>query len=391
MDYGFLPPSGKDGYLRGLRAFLRECRQNTDLVTEHADVPTVRRFIEHVRGTDIPKPIGDLIIGGHSRVVAQTLFKVAIDVENSTLPWIQERSFTTPEELRKAILSPSHYLRLPEGAARGDSVLWLLTCSAGLDWTFLHLFREAVGIPFVRAPAAYYYYVKTVPGGVFEFIARGYTIIRVPTSAKECADRPFKKYPELLRAFAEAKDLKLIDGTPVPASKWRDWIDRHAASDFASLEYETTVELGETVAGLTELKVNIQFVPFRDNFYMDMPVRGPIPASYAARRKLLHDYLVTRPEFQPGHYYPEYRWRGFLGVEEFVRGFYWKFTPKQSGGRNVLQCIGRRFVYTVAPPLTRPGTERTLLFNFYPRKNLGLQPIIHMPYSNSNYFTTVGQ
>lgn len=390
MDYGFVPPSGQDGYLLGLRALLRECRKNTDLVTEHAEVPTVRRFIEHVGGTGIPKPIGDLVIGAHSRVVSSMLLKVALDVEDSAFPWQQASSFTTPDELQKAIASPTHYLRLPPGAARGDSVLWILTCSAGLDRTFLELFKEAVGIPSVRAPAAFYYYVKPVPSGVFEFIARGYTISRVPASAKEWADRPFKKYSELVQAFAEA-NFKLIDGNPVPASKWRSWIDRHAARGFASLEYPTTVELGETVAGLTELNdVSIHFVPFRDGFSAEVPVRGPIPASYTACRKLLHDYLVTQPDFQPGHYYPQYRWRGFLGVEEFVRGFYWKFTPTRPGGRNVLQCLGRRFVYTVAPPLTSPSTEKTLLFNFYPRKNLGLQPIIRLPYSNSNYFTTVG-
>ena len=387
MDYAFLPEGKKDDhYYMSLRALLRECRNNTDLASEHEKLWNIEDFVGYVVSRpERQRPIGDLLIGGHSGVNGPAKFSVDLDAEDMGDATEQISSETTPEELCNAIRraeegKPS--VRLPQGVASGDSTLWLLTCYSGRDLTFLRLFRKAIGIPYVGAPKAFFHNAHAVAGGVFEWICPGYSMVRRPSSEEEWANPPFKKHEELKQAFVDAK-------FPVPDSKWADWISRDWADKPAFKVIR--LDLGETVAGRTTLDAWVHFSPSLYEYNANVPVEGPIPTSWIAIRPLLRDYLASKREFQEDYCYPQYQWRGFSSLDEFLLGFFWKVTPKQSGGRNILQCTGRRRVYTVAPPLTRPDTEKTLLFNFYPKKSSGNPPIIHLPYTDANYFNTVGQ
>jgi hypothetical protein len=427
-DYGFAPhyrldPNDKvDRFIFALWAYLRECRANTEFV----DLPdeekhTIQNFVSYLaKLPSARRPAGDLLVGAHSRFSGQRTMVIDFDAE--THPFydrdgdgrcdtcVEERggscvrvcgesaakhevtcTVTNPAELQSAMLSRS--VRLPAGITRPGSILYLLTCWAGRDRKFLELFRQALGGSVaVRAPTGMYF-LYPVDGGVFEWIDYHFLIARRPTSPEEWKCGPIKDWDGLVQAFAERKFPLIDNKTEVPPAKWRSWI-RKDALDHEWLAYPMAVSLGgPRVAGLRTLFPDIVFIREPDLFRSGrIKIDGPIPDSHAARLRLFREKLSERPDFQAGYVYPEYLWRGYPGLDEFLDGFYWHLRPQETVEGNFLWCTGIRHLYALAVPITDPSSTAKvppLIYNFHPVAGEG-KPLIHMPYDDSRYFTTVG-
>jgi hypothetical protein len=349
MDYAFAPGEDRENYLPMLRRMLT-ARTDTTLISK-ARLVTFAGFLSELVTQGVTA--NALVPGSHAS--DEGFLFLALD-PTTAVPIVYE-------SLEQVDASGS--IQIPASIQGASVDVHVKGCRIGSDDAkpFMKLLKQALGNPqSVTAPK--YFHGLLSFRGIYEFMAYSYSV----------ANRtPFADRASLIAAFVAEGFTEELDGTPVPDTKWADWVKRGlalrpATGHTLSFNFPVTIEppTPNGVAAIPSLKAQCRSRPERYTYTLGVP--GAIPSSGADRLDLVKTALSSEPFMQgPNdpvpHPYPQYQRLHFADFDDFWNGLTWRVTVNRSD----LVLVGTHYVYTLVIPILKPGTTtRELLFNFYP-------------------------
>lgn len=385
MDYAFAPGTIRGRRLRNtpqdrrVRRMFRR-RPITTLITRRRRRSTVRQFIQHVSTHhSIPRPIDDLLVGAHAN-----------DQGSMFIPMFPgQRGPTKFETLERTINDAARSIEIPDatiGHAPGDPIthfFHIKGCSIGQARPFLVKLKEALGDNVnVTAPKHFHILYYNSRLGVFEGMGYEYTIIRRD---------PFQNRADVVAAFQANPNFVPYDGSAVPAAEWDDWLPRRIRRNHLrtrkKLKRRIRVNLGLPLGRRNTIPYDIEFrsYPNRFRYTVEYDNRAQVPRTRADQEQDLEDTLNDDPTFDAGHDFPEYERWGYSDIDDFIQGYTWRFNRNGK----YLVCIGRRYEYTLVPPIMDLNTGN-FIYNFYPNQGSPHPARLNgLVVNNADFFETV--
>lgn len=336
-------------------------RPDTTLIVQKKTLATVRQFIEHVSDSgDITRPIGDLLIGAHANAQGYLFISMFPGQQGPT-------SFETLEETMN---DPGHSIEIPDdtiGHSPENPIIHnfhIKGCNIGQATPFLTKLKEALGGNVrVTAPKHFHFLFDqknfgTVEGMSYQFIITQST--------------PIDSRDDLLTAFQDTIFFDLYDGTDISNETWEEWmpakIKKKYLKNNARIDKRVNVPLGQTIGTRSTVPFNIQFRTDVEKFIYTLTYNqaSDIPGDQAGREQALEDALNEDDGFDAGHEYPIYERWGYNSLAEFLEGYTWSFSKK----KNKLICNGKRYSYTLLPPILDSDTGN-FICNYYPAAGSG--------------------
>jgi hypothetical protein len=205
------------------------------------------------------------------------------------------------------------------------------------------------------------------------------------------AEQALPSRQQLLQDFQNNQNHKFIDGTAVPAAQWDKWVpkplpkkgDTGDKKFSFSIEFDPTWGIKPNGGDFKEARL---FVFNADQPVMRTVSGGPASGSSpATRRDFMKGVLSNEPAYQAGYRAatglpPQYERYGFATLDDFMAAFDWVY--------EVEQWISRRYLYAVRIPITKPGTAKQLICNFFANRGAA-GSFTGMPETNATLFLTV--
>jgi hypothetical protein len=314
-------------------------RNNTAL-DEPFGATSIRDFFNFMKSNSLSAD--DLVIGSHAS--DEGFLMIALDDSHTDLP-------INYEDIEAVDSSGS--IHIPAGVRGSKTRVHFKGCNIGSDETlpFLRLLKSALDNPKqVTGPKFFHgLYNKPAKAGVFEFMGHDYRVI---------SKDPFKKHDDLVTAFQGAK-LTRFDGTPVP----NDDIDK-LVSRKLDLNPKTSdkkpIAFPVKIVPATGGRKAIDDGPFECRSRRESWPYEPPPGT-AANIDAMRAALAAESTMKDTHPYSVPVRLHYKNFDDFFDGQNWKLTS-----RTKQKWVGTHFVYTLIPPVVKPGTTDELIFNFYP-------------------------
>ena len=253
-------------------------------------------------------------------------------------------------------------------------------CRIGATLPYLKKLKEALGGNLtVIAPKHFHiaaHYAK--PPAFVEYMRYNFPINR---------SKAFRNPGEAVKAFTAA-GFTLIDGQPVPAKQWPQWIPK---KDFGKTGDKNVP--AKILSPITKAK---DWIPgmFRHRFRRLLASDGSFalmkdPGTEAGRKKAVRDELVKNlARYQDTHPFPEYVRYGYKNMDEFMDGWTWTF--KYEASNHTLFYNATRHEYVVSPPIVEPANN-TLILNYYPsgKAQKTTKPLELLDSGDTRFFASV--
>ncbi|MAZ27445.1 MAG: hypothetical protein CL868_10260 [Cytophagaceae bacterium] len=378
MDYVFSPTW--DPYNTQARDFFRE-RDNTELiVTRQVSAgSSSRRRVHRIdqlitclkTDTDIQRPVGNIYIVSHGRDNGW----MQVPFANIDLDSRQGPDNTTYEVLIEA--DNSNVCDIPAAMRDDNTKIRIRGCNIGQDYAlpFVNKLKAAFGgnVP-ISAPKHYVLVVPIPDAGSIEAFCYQFQLkVRDEFTGDDARQN-------LIEAFQlEAHDF--VKGAILTDDWWDKWIPEdisvgerdvlHKVRFSPPLKPRRGADI--SVANISVPKAfksqQVLFPMKKENVTSD-------PGSPQARLDLILDEIRNHPLFASTHAYPYYKRMEFDTVNDFLDAHLW--FPIYKPEEQEVFAVGRRYIYTVSPPITLDpeaddtlddGTKNKLLYNFTPKSN----------------------
>jgi len=375
LDFSFAPGSTPQDR-RARRMFSR--RPDTTLISANGQRNTLRQFIRHVATSgSITRPVDDHLIASHANSQG-FLFISLFQGQNGA---------TRYETIQTSISDSSKSIEIDDatiGYNAGDPItkaFHIKGCNIGRATPFLHKLKEALGDHVnVTAPKHFHYLFWLSRLGIFEGLSYEFNINRAT---------PFATRADVLSAF-QSGGFSRYEGSAVPNNDWNGWLPRRLSSNELRRRTRKSrairVTLGTSIGQTNTLQADIGFrvTPNRFTYTIAYPDAESVPDDTAGRESALNNTLNNDDTFDSSHDYPTYERWGYSSLADFIAGYTWTFAQN----KNKLICRGRRYEYTVLPPIVDVGTGH-FIFNFYPNSGSSHSPITNLQVTDSQFFETV--
>lgn len=353
-DYAWIPGTSK---FDKLMATTLEHRPNTIRIKE-ASITTLVQFVKMLENsTLVTHPVRHLVLGSHANNEGQ----LKLPLTGGTGKFIDWEDLEAVIKSKSLKLDDEWFQPRPhEKNQQAPTAYHLLIrgCRIGTERVYLRKLREALGGRIVISAPKHFDGVakqNVRPKGFVEYLAYSFST-NSPT--------PLKTKDAVVKALLATPGLKLIDNSPIPEKKWRDWVPSNPEVKF---EQEELTSVMSPVTGKKAMVKRVFRFEERQWLDHDEPLAmDRSKKSDADRLKVLKPLLAKRPEMQSTHPYPMYVRLGYKSFDEFIAGWTWRFLPKDKAADEV-KFNAVRHQYTVIQPITEVKTGE-LLLNFYPEK-----------------------
>jgi hypothetical protein len=329
-------------------------------------------FVRALRTDSITAPIRHLIVCSHAN--PEGILFLKLDTLNAAHVTYQD--LETAVTSRMLVVDGALLQPRPRDAAGPVAATFLVRgCRIGTAPVYLAKLKEALGngLP-VIAPLHFHIAAQqTRPPGFVEYMCYGFSLNRPQQLADKAA---------VVRAY-QAGAFTRIDGRPVPARSWPDWVPRnpHAAAqqDVAATVLNPITNAREQIPGYFRFRAR-QLFPAQQSFALAADPGSDTGRKAAVRTELERVYRQYRSTYP----FPEYVRFGYTTMAEFMDGWSWTF--RYDSSTHTLFFAASRAEYTVMRPITDIATDR-LFLNFYPSGPTG-SVIELLAVSDTRFFAT---
>jgi hypothetical protein len=333
--------------------------------------------------TSITNPIRHLIVGSHASPEGD-LF-IPMTIASPTI--ITYEDLEAAEKSRSLVIDARLLQPRPvggSGTAGGTAAGTLIApallirgCRIGNTLPFLNKLKDALGRTVtVIAPKHFHIAAHQArPPAAAEYMGYSFAINRATA---------FGTKAEAVAAFTR-RGFTRIDGSPVPARSWNDWIPDRTFNNAGDQNLRAAVIIPATRSPDT--------IParWRHRPRTFLATGGSVhlqqdPGTEAGRKKAVRDDLVNNlPRYQASHPFPEYvRW-GYTTMDEFMNGWTWAFNFDSS--TKLLHYNATRHEYVVIRPIVDPANNNVFM-NYYPIGGTG-QILEQLDPSDTRFFASV--
>ncbi len=374
-DYAFVP--GTSAFDKQMAGVL-DNRPQTTLINNPM-IDSLAGFIRALgNDTAVDKPIRNLLVASHANPEGNLFLRLSI-LDAGTI---------TYEDLEAAVKDKSLLIdgRLLEPRPKDDggnavaAAFLIRGCRIGIATPFLKKLKEALGgTVTVIAPKHFHDAAQNSrPTGYVEYMSYNFPIYR---------PKAFRSKDEAVKAYTGAGFTR-IDGQPVPAKLWPDWIPAKELNKQGNNSVPAAI-----VSPITNARESIPGY-FRYTLRQFLKQDGSVnlpkdPGDEKGRKKAVQDDLVKNlTRYQDTHPFPEYVRYGYKTMDEFMDGWTWKFSYDKS--TKLLSYNATRHEYIVIRPITEPA-KNTLILNFYPsgKARKTTKPIELLDPGDTRFFATV--
>ncbi|MBI3897487.1 MAG: hypothetical protein HY308_04220 [Gammaproteobacteria bacterium] len=369
-DLAFVP--GTSAYDRRMQQ-LMGVRTDTVLFSDTL-VDSLRGFVRALgRSDQITHPIRHLLISSHTNPEGLLFMKLdTLGANHITYEDLEAAVRGNTLTIASPLLDPR-----PNDATTGQPIaaqVLIRGCRIGQAVPYLRKLKEAFGntLPVVAPKHFHVVAQQSRPAGFAEYMAYGFTQARAAA---------FRNKAAAVRAFGAAGFTR-IDGTPVPARSWGEWIPRRITSTQSLTTRVISPITNRRDATPAEFRVT-------NRTFLDQPGSvsvTPDPSSYDARKRAVRDDMVANePRYQSSHAFPEYVRYGHATIDEFMDSWTWSFSYDSS--QQLLSYNATRVEYTVLQPIVDPANNE-LFLNYYPSASSG-SVIERLLVTDARFFETV--
>jgi hypothetical protein len=361
-DYAFVPGIG-DTQLEGLNSAL-QLRPNT-LSVLVAQSYTLQNFLLTLKnGVEILgwDPAGDLLLGAHGSSSGD--LKLALD-DVAAIP-------ANYESLEKVAVSKT--INIPNVVRSANTSVRLSSCSIGADECkpFLQLLKSVMGNPSRLTAPRFVHFYGIQTDSVYEWMSYQFWI-----TGLNQGKQPLPTRDAVVGKFGDA-NFQYFDGTPIPTEMWEQWVPpaakltlKPAIAQTVNTDYPVRIQLGSNFSAI--LKTKLAWTSGSEP--MDLDPLDYNDVSDIVIPTMLDVELPKIRKYQDSHPYSVPKRHGFKNLQDFIRGWIWTINLLPG---NKVKFIGRRYVYGLEIPITKPGTDEWI-YNYY---HTGQAPVINFTDSN---------
>lgn len=370
-DYAFVP--GTSAFDRRMAGLMDHRPQTTRL--DDPLVDSLSGFVRALgRNAAITAPIRHLVVASHANPEGLLFLKLTmLDPAHVTYEDLEGAVRARSLNVDQALLQPR-----PQDSSGSPIPAQFLVrgCRIGNAPAYLLKLKEALGnaLP-VIAPKHFHIVAQlTRPAGFVEYMGYSFAFTR-PAQLRDRA--------AVLAAF-QAGAFSRIDGSPVPARSWDDWVPRnpHQAGEqeVAATVLNPVTSRSESIPGRYRFRLR-QLFPTEQSFALQTD-----PVTDAGRKAAVQAELErVHPQYLSTHPFPEYVRFGHTTMTEFMNGWTWGFRYDRSS--QTMFFTASRAEYTVIRPIVEVATNQ-LILNFYPSGRAGsVSELLNV--TDSRFFASV--